>query len=300
MEQEAVESSEIRMMKKIFILSVFFLCIVALINFVSAAETNISVEQQAVLCFSQSKQDMKDMQNENFSVLRVNDSIKQMSDLFNAQIVLKEKGSAYDFSPILKYCDEIASIKKTAFISRDDFIALEKFYLESVEGINTSSIDIIMSEIQQEIANERYEKVGPLVDKAYQEIVNQKSRQTTLNVFYESTTRSIGKFIYKNRYMLIGLILLIAIMIVVYKKAIARWLIKRKINKLELRKKTLKDLIMKTQREYFNEGRISEGTFNIKTKKLAELIRDIERQLPLLQEELLKLNWQKKNKEDKK
>ena len=51
---------------------------------------------------------------------------------------------------------------------------------------------------------------------------------------------------------------------------------------------------MKTQREYFNEGSISEGTFNIKIKKLAELVRDIERQIPLLQEGLAKIDWENK------
>ena len=45
---------------------------------------------------------------------------------------------------------------------------------------------------------------------------------------------------------------------------------------------------MKIQKDYFQEGKIPEGEYNIKTKKYAELIRDIDRQIPLLQEELAK------------
>jgi hypothetical protein len=152
----------------------------------------------------------------------------------------------------------------------------------------------MVNEADQEMKNERYEKVEPLIDKTYTEIINLKSQQTTLNLFYETTTRSVGKIIYKNRYIILSVVLLLIVFFFIYKKAIYKWILQRKINNLELRKKTLKDLIMKTQREYFNEGSISEGTFNIKIKKLAELVRDIERQIPLLQEGLAKIDWENK------
>ena len=51
---------------------------------------------------------------------------------------------------------------------------------------------------------------------------------------------------------------------------------------------------MNVQKDYFQYGKIAEGEYNIKTKKFAELIRDIDRQVPLMQEELAKLNRTRK------
>ena len=261
---------------------------------------SISMENSALLCLNESEQSLLQLQTEGFSVLRVNDTLKQLEELLNAQLLLKEKKKVTDFSLVLQYCKDISSVKALAFKSRDDLDALKKFYNESFgldinsNIINTSKIDSMINEADQEMKNERYEKIGPLIDKTYTEIINLKSQQTTLNLFYETTTRSVGKIIYKNRYIILSVVLLLIIFFFIYKKAIYKWILQRKINNLELRKKTLKDLIMKTQREYFNEGSISEGTFNIKIKKLAELVRDIERQIPLLQEGLAKIDWENK------
>ncbi len=283
-----------KIQKNCFVIgALFFIILISLPVFVSAEE-NMSSYQKAVLCLDQSKQNFIDMQNFNFSVLRVNDSLKEMDSVFNAQVILKEKNKSYDFSLVFSRCQEIEKIKKLAYESRDEINALKKFYSESFsssERINTSSIDLLISEAEQEIKNERYEKINSLIDNAYKEIVNTKTKQTTLNIFYETTSRSIKNFIYKNRYILISLSLALIVLFLILRKTIKKLLIKKKIKNLELRKKTLKDFVMKTQKEYFNEGKISEGDFNIRTKKLAELIRDIERQTPMMEEELAKINW---------
>lgn len=283
--------------EKIFF--VFVLIIILNLNYVIGAENNelnVSAEQKARLCLNESRESFYELERDNFSVLRVNDSLNQMDNMFRAQIALKDKKQPYDFSLVIPYCDEIRKIKELALKSKDELIALKKFYTESVQGLNTTEIDKTIAEAEQEIKNERYEKVKDLIDLAYNQIVNAKSRQTTLNIFYEATTQSIGKFLDKNKYYLAGFLAFLIAMFLIYKKAVYLWIIKRKINKLELRKKILKELIMKTQKDYFNSGKISEGEFNIKTKKLAELVRDIDKDIPLLQEELAKLSWNKSKK----
>lgn len=282
---------------------VFSILIFILISFVSAEQNislnkdlNSTIEQKAVLCLKQSKQDFIELEKEGFSVQRVNDSLRQLENLFNSQVVLKEKKRNYDFSLVLPYCGDIKQLKGLAFNSRDELIALKKFYSESVSGLNTSSIDEIINETEREIKNERYEKISPLIEKAYKEIINVKSRQTTLNIFYETTTKSLKKFLYRNWKYLVSAFVFFIIMYFIYKKTILKWIIKRKIKNLELRKNTLKNMIMETQRDYFQHGKISEGVFNTKTKKLAELTRDIDRQIPLLHESLAKLEWKNKKK----
>lgn len=43
---------------------------------------------------------------------------------------------------------------------------------------------------------------------------------------------------------------------------------------------------MATQKQYFEGGNLSESSYTIRTKSFAEMIRDIDRQIPLLQEKM--------------
>jgi len=279
----------------------FFICL-NLTGTVSAAisinSPNASLELNASLCINDSYKIMDKLSGEGFAVKRINDTIKSAEQVFAAQITLKSKARNYDFSPIIVSCDEIKSLSEDAFKARDEISSLMKFYEDSItEKMNSSSIDAVILEIQGEMKDERYEKVAPLVDKAYSEIINVQSAYTALNVFYQSTATGIKAFFgAKNRLFQIpnwAVILIFAALFLVtyfiYRIKISIWILNRKIEKLKIRKGTIKNLVMKTQKDYFQTGRISEGDYNIKVKKFAELIRDIDRQIPLLQEELAKL-----------
>jgi hypothetical protein len=271
----------------IIVLSLF--SSISLVFSLDNSQNSSSVDIQVTLCLNESKQIMNNMINDNFSVLRINDSLRQIYSLYGAQMVLKEEKSKYDFSVVIPYCDELKNISTMAYGSRDSYEALKKFYLEYVTSdMNTSSIDLIMDNIKSEIKNERYENVKPLVDKGYLEIINVKTSSTTLNLFYRSTTRGIKDFFLENWLIIVIVILVILVLFFIYKKTIYRWMIKRKISALERRKNTLKELIMKTQKDYFEKGLISDGNYTSRTKKFAELIRDIERQVPLLKEDLIR------------
>ena len=283
------------MVRMIIILVVFVLFYgVISISFTSAAEqvANLSIREQATNCFNESKNIFYELTANNFSVQRANDSLKQVEDAYNAQILLKTQGRSNDFSRVIDYCEQIKMIRDNAFLSRDEITALMKFYdeiFEEVEGLNTTSVDMLFAEINNEIDNERYEKVPDLVNKAYDEIVKVQSENTTLKLFYKSTARGIMNFIAGNWIILSSLIIGGIVLFVFYKKAIYHWIINRKISMLELRKQTLKKMIMQAQLGYFQHGKMSDGDYSVKTKKLAELIRDIDRQIPLLREELAKI-----------
>ncbi len=272
---------------------IFVFILLINIYFVSSQQDisqNQTIEQKAIFCLNESKGILTTMENNGFLVIRINDSLKQLSDLFNSQVILKEKNKSYDFSIVISYCNNIKNISETAFSSRDKYLALQKFYNDSFEsGIDFTSVEVMVKEINQEFENERYEKIPPLIEKTYQEITNVKSTHTTLNIFYDITSRSFKRFILDNKYYIISVIVILVILVIIFNRAIKKIIIKTKLRNLELRKKTLKEIIMDTQKRYFSKGAISEGDFNIKTKKIAELIRDIDRQIPLLQEELSKL-----------
>ena len=260
------------------------------VNGATTPENITAVEKQANQCLNESIAFMKEMQDDNFSVNRVNESLRQAQNLFDSQNVLKEKNKPYDFSLVIPYCNEIKSIKENAFEAIYEFDAFLKFYNESITPeMNATNIDSIILEIQDELNNERYEKIKPLVESAYQETISVKSSYTALNVFYRATTRSLKKFLFDNWIYISSILVIILILFMIFRRTILKKQIERKILSLETRKKTLKELIMKTQQDYFQKGNIPEGTYNIRTKKFAELVRDIDRQIPLLKEEYIKL-----------
>jgi hypothetical protein len=284
-------------MKKILLIGIFVMFLMICPVF---AEENLTNYQESVICLSESYSIYEELNASGFSIVRVNDTLTQAQNMFDAQEVLDERAKPYDFSLVIPYCEEIFNLKENAFESRDEFTALLKFYNESLnEDMDTSSVDVIIEDIKNEIESERYEKVRPLVDDAYEKIINIKSEHTTLNLFYRTTTRSLKDFIYENWiYLILGFVALF-ILFFVYKNTIFQVIIKKKIKNLEKRKKVIKDLIKKTQKQYFDHGKMSEGNYMIRVKKFGELIRDIDRQIPLLQESLIKILKKKKEGKDK-
>jgi len=154
----------------IFIFVVLFILIMYTCLII-AEDINISLETNASLCLNNSKIILSQLINDGFSYQRVNDSLKQLETDYNIQMILKEKKNKYDFSRVIAECEDINRIKDLAYSSKDELNALNKFYNESVSGLNTSQIDQIISEAKREMINERYEKIEDIVQRAYNEIL---------------------------------------------------------------------------------------------------------------------------------
>jgi hypothetical protein len=245
---------------------------------------------KSLVCLAESTTTLNSMVDAGFNVQRVNDTLRQANGMFEAQNALKDSGRQGNFSLVIEYCSEISQISRSAFQARDELSALQRFYEESLsKEMNTSIIDATIAEIEGEIRSERYEKVTPLVDEGYTQIINIKSENTALNLVYQTTSKTIKSFFYNNwKYLSVGLGALLFLFLL-FKNTLSQWWIRRQIDSLESRKDTLKDLIRQTQKDYFEGGKISEATYTIRIKKFGELIRDIDRQIPLLQEQLIKV-----------
>lgn len=285
------------MKKREIFISIIFLIVISLtfINCVYAAgeisSNQTLLEAQAGLCLNESRDIMAAMQIEGFNVVRVNDSIKENTAIYESQLILKSKKKSYDFSSIVKSCEDIKAIKDSAEESMVELGSLLKYYNESITSkMDSSSVDKIIGEIKAEIRDERYENVPKLIENAYTELANVQASQTALKLFSAATARGLKVFILNNWKVFSTLIILILVLYLFYRVKISIWILTNKIEGLKNRKKTIKELVMQTQKNYFQYGKIAEGEYNIKTKKYAELMRDIDRQIPLLQEELAKLS----------
>lgn len=276
-------------MKNILTIALIFLFFFLNLSYISAEE-NITEKTQAELCLNNSNAILYEIIQNNFSYVRVNDSLIKAQSLYDAQVLFEQEGAKFNYSLILQYCNEINQIRESAFDSYDTFNSLEKFYASTITSeMNSSEIDKIIMEIEGELASERYEKVSPLIDKAYEKIAETKSSYTRLNLFYASTTRGLRNFFIKNWKTSLIVLIVFLLFFSIFNKRIRKQIILRKIEKLELRRATLQDLIKQTQKDYFQFGNMSEGNYNLRTKKFAEFIRDIDRQVPLLKEQLVRI-----------
>lgn len=258
------------------------------VGFVFSAEMkNATTQEEASSCINQSQIIVLDLISNNFSINRANDTFEREKNLYDFQVFQIQKGRTPDFSVVLPLCSDLINLKKNAFDSRDAFIALKKFYSESFSaGQNASSVDVMIAQINDEMVNERYENVPDLINKAYDEIITVKSESTTLNLFYQSTSRSFKNFLVNNWITITIVLFVIISLYFIYQSSIHVLITKKKIEDLQARKESLRNLIMKTQKEYFEGGMMSESTYILRTKSFAEMIRDIDRKIPLLREKL--------------
>jgi len=264
----------------VFIIIVFLL-IIQLTSIKSQNNETVSEYDLALKSLNQSRIDIQEMMNSNFGVLRVNDTLNRIEQLFEAQFALQEKGAIPDYFLVIEGAKEIAEIKKTAEETFDELNALES----GLEDISKESeVYTLFNEAKIEFKDERYGKVTELVEEAYIKIDEEKSVQAKVGVVYTASTKTIFGFLKRNWKILTFTIIFITLFYLIFRKKIAIFLIDRKINELNFEKGVLKNLIEKTQYEYFHLFKIPEELYQIRIEKFGELIRDMDRQIPLLLE----------------
>lgn len=251
-----------------------------------AEENNLTDYELSVICINESKQIMENLLSENFSIQRVNDTIREAENLLESQLVLEERGQRTDYSRILSSCETVSWINSIAFDLRDQILALEDFYDSLSSGIETQEINESFEAVYREMNNERYENVEDLIEKTYNEISLAEARQSTLNVFYDATTRGLKRFLSERWPEIVVSIIVLIFLIIFLRKPIEKAILNSKLRKIEIRKRSLKDMISRNQDDYFNKGKISEEAFTIRNKKLAELIRDVDRLISIYREQI--------------
>jgi len=266
----------------------------------SAADVNMTQRQIAEQCLIESNQTIAELSVYNISLTRFNDGYSQAANLYEAQVIIESRKGKVNYESVIAYCNEIASLKQTAVEALDFYKVFLVFYSENIDAnMNASSVDSIIKQIDGEIAGERYENVLPLIDKGYEEIATVKSEQTALALAYGVAAKGIGGFIKENWILLLSLIAFAIVLYLLYRVRIAIWVLNRKLNSLLLRKDTLKRLMSEAQKDYFQYGKIPESEYRIKIKNFGELVRDIDRQIPLIQQDIARFSFAAKEKQMK-
>lgn len=260
-------------------------CIFAFLPALAAAASEDTSKAKDLL--DTAEKNMDEMARQGLPVIRYNDTFIVAEQMYEAQAALEKSGGRPSYQLVYEKISELDGIRQNAFKNMDEIKALEAA-ISQTAGIDKNPVLEIYNEALTDFNSERYEESLKLIDRAYKKISELEATETKVKAFYEATTKGIMSFLGENWKEITVILSAFAVAAAfVYGRA-ARWLIKRRIRLLEMRRESVRSLIAKAQKEYFDRGKISETSYIIKTKKYSELIRDINRQIPLLKEELAK------------
>jgi len=225
---------------------------------------------------------MQEMASAGFSVIKVNDTITDATNLYNANLALEEKTGAADYSSVIDKVASIEGIKSDAFETYDELTALESKLKESAKNTNMSEAETIFEEAKKEFYDERYAQSSVLIETCYKKIIETEATSSRIRALYEASTKTLAGFFQRNGPTILIVLAVLLILFAIFKKRIYTHFIKRNIQRLGLEKEILGDLIKKAQTEYFQKATISEATYRVRINKFGELIRDINRRESIL------------------
>lgn len=244
-----------------------------------------------------------EMQDRGINLSRVNESLQQAIQFYIAEITLERKGVKTDYNLANDPAKEVCRIKGTAFQAQDELTLFLEKWNSVQERFNISSIKKDYDKIISSFNEERFEETITLIDQGYNTITEFESSQTSINLFYETTTRTIKDFFVNNWEILSISTVVSVILLLLFWKTIRRKAIEKKLEDLSLRKYSIEKLLKKAQGDYFNKKTMSETEYRVKVKTFGEMMMEINKKIPEMHEELAKINRKdlstKKKKEQK-
>jgi len=280
---------------KIFFLAILigFLFLIFIQSSFAFSTTPSNESLQAKESLAQAEKDIFEMTNKNISINRVNETYQEALQLYSAQSALEEKGSKANYKLIIEYALEISSIKENSLEVNDELKIFVETYQEAEKTTNLSEMQEDYNNILASFQDERFEDTLELINQGYDRISEIQSSQTALNSFYTATSKTIKNFFIKNWVKILIICSITLLIILFFWNNIKKLRMRMKFNYLTTQKKALNTLIQNMQNSYFKTKKLSEAEYTIKLKKFKELIRDIDRQIMVLKEEMFKTRKRK-------
>ena len=258
----------------------------------STTQSNESIQAKESL--AQAEKGIFEMMEKNISINRVNETYQEALQLYSAQFALEEKGSKANYKLIIEYVSEIGSIKENALEANDELKIFVETYQDAEKTTNLSEMQDDYNNILASFQDERFEDTPTLINQGYDRISEIQSSQTALNSFYLATSSTIKNFFRENWLRILIILSLTLFFVLIFWNNLKKLRMRMKFNHLMTQKKALNTLIQNMQKSYFKTKKLSETEYTIKLKKFKELIRDIDRQIMVLKEEMFKVKKKRK------
>lgn len=276
---------------------------------------SIITKEMTLQAINESEQIIKEMQEHNFSILYMNDTLieakrafrqAEYAEMLRGEINATEeeksearkalsliKWEEISYADVLFYTEDIKARKEKAFLLIDE-IVLEESKINPKEGELYSEAlfspgEEVSEETKQILENakiafqeDRYQDAENLLEEFRVALEQEKAELSTLSGIKKGAKNFFQRYWI---HIIIALILLSAIGYFTYKKFEKR-LTKKKIRKMKAEKEVLINLMKKVQLERFEENKISGLVYNIRMKKYQERLQEIKQELPVLEARL--------------
>jgi len=269
-------------------LMALFIIVIALSN-ASAIIPKSNESLQTKANIETAKTCFNGMISRNISINRANESLQEALQLYSAQSALEEQGRVANYKRVNEQLSVVCQVKELAFKADDEL----KVFLDSYNEINkTTDLSLFEEDYKKILTSfkeERFEDTSSLINEGYTKLSEIQSQQTTFRLFYETTSKTLKNFMLNNWKKISITLIIIFVLLLIFWRAIRMAWINSRIRYLHVQREAINSLIKNLQKNYFGQGKISELEYKTKLKRYKELTLDIERQIPLLREELAKL-----------
>jgi len=274
-------------MNKIFGSILILILVLPLISALS--DESIQVEQLII----QANEDIKEMVLEGIPTTRVNESYQEAVQIYSAQLFLEKMGRRAEYKTVTEFTSKINLIKKNSLKANDELRVFKEVFNNAKEEINLSEMYEDYDKVVLSFEEERFEDTLTLINEGYETLSEVQASQTTLKLFYLTTSKTIKNFFINNWLKLIIIAVVVLFAFLIFKTTLSRLRIRIRLNYIVLRKNTLNKLIKGMQFNYFRKREMSKVEYDIKLKKFTEMIRDIDRQTMILKEKIFVLKKEK-------
>ena len=271
------------------ILGIVLMFVLVLPLILALSEESIQAEQ----LINQAEKDISEMSLENIPTTRVNESYQEAIQIYSGQLFLEEMGRRAEYKTVIEFTSEINLIRKNSLKANDELEVFKEVFNSAKEEINLSEMYEDYDNVLLSFEEERFEDTLILINEWYEKLSEVQASQTTLKLFYLTTSKTIKNFFINNWLKLVIVAIVILFAFLIFKTTISKLKIRIKLNYIVLRKHTLNKLIKDMQFNYFRNRKMSKTEYDIKLKKFTEMLRDIDRQTMILKEKIFRL---KKNK----
>lgn len=272
-------------------------------------QTKIITEEDILLAFNESEEIIKEMQENNFSILYVNDTLLKakivfeqakyvqiLEDPFSSPEEKKEANNALrlvdskdiSYSDVLVYTDEIKNRREKAFLLFDELKIEQERLLENKDKLSNST-KLSLEEAKVAFYEDRYEEADFLISEfraGFEKDISESS-------FLSAVKKASKNFVQRYWLGIIIFLILFSIGAYLFYKKREKKTLEQKIKKMNMETKVLKNLIKQAQTNRFKKNKISALNYNIKIKKYQEKLEEIKQKLPVFEKRLENLRKQK-------
>lgn len=208
---------------------------------------------------------------------------------FDGQTALERSGGKPDYSFAVQKVSEIEAIEQSSFALNDELKALGKRIDGADPNADLTETRKLLGEAKAEFSDGRLDNAKALINRAYEEVSSAEADAVHSRTMVESTRRNIETFLSENWKTMLAAIAGALIFFFLFQRHIRRFLANARLKSLIREREVVESMLKALQKDYFGKKSVTELTYHIKTKQYGDVIRNINRQLPLVKEEIKKI-----------